>query len=205
MSAVVSIVEILIIGIQAGVGVILWAIGSLGYGVVHKPLSLLDAHGGAWRWLPFIGMVALAACYTQGIFVDRMALFLFHSVIRPIIRCACPGFLRRRIGEAARRVAEEENELVKTLQKEGEVSFFLEDYRSRLRIARATFLNTLLIWSAFWLTPNLSGMLPRYPHAVKFATLVGIVFLAIWVVVLGVLQLSYQERLKQLERIRQGH
>jgi len=201
VSTTTLVIEILVIGIQAGVGLLLWAIGMLGYGVIHKPLSILDAHGGSWRWSPLVAIVALAACYTLGIFMDRIALFVFHKMIRPFLRLVCPASLKSWAHADVRHALEEETGLMTALYREGGLSHLLQDYRSRLRIARATFANTLLIWSALWFTPHVSAVLPGYVHSVPVATAFGVAFLVIWVIVLGMLQVTYEERLQQAEKV----
>ena len=195
MSTTAVIVEILIIGVQSGVAVLLWAIGLLGYGVVHKPLSLLDAHGGAGAWIPLIGIVFLAACYTLGILVDRIVMLLFHG-----LRSASPGLFEKLQGWV-KRPCEREEALVRVLPQEQRLSAFLQDYRSRLRIARATVFNLLLVCAA-WFTPHLGAMLPRSPRSLLFVEVLGAGFVAAALLGCIILQATYEERLRQVERLK---
>ena len=45
MSMAALVVEIMVVGVQTWMALLLWVVGFLGYGVIHKPLSLLDMHG----------------------------------------------------------------------------------------------------------------------------------------------------------------
>ncbi|GEM_PF-4214887 len=205
MSTVILMVEILIIGIQAGMGLLLLAMGLLGYGVIHKPLSLLDAHGGSFRWMPLLLPVFLAACYTLGILIDRLVVLLFNRWIRPWIVGLCPSPMKQGIRETARQWAQRDEPLVLVLYQEKRLSSFLQDYRSRLRIARATVLNTALMGLAFCATPHLRALLPRIPDSVflTLAILGGVLF-GLWIIVWAILQVTYEERLGQAQRILKG-
>ena len=201
MSAAVFIVENLVIGIQAGVGLLLWLIGMMGFGVLHKPLFLLDMHGGSWKWLPALGMIALAASYAAGIFVDRIAVPLFQKLIRPVSHRIFSKRFRQSVHERARRTAEESETFVWILLKEGQISAFIQDYRSRLKVVRSTFVNTIVIWFAFWMTPHLRNLLPGVAQRGLFLHTMFLIFLGIWVAVWVLLQVAYEERLAQVERI----
>jgi len=204
MSTTALVVEVLVIGIQSGVALLFWFIGFLGYGVIHKPLSLLDAHGGSWRWLPLLAAIALVICYTLGVFVDRFAVILFRFV-RPLVSALCPLRLREAARGWARHAVEEEELFVRALNRERSVSLFLQDYRSRLRITRATFVNTVLIWLALWTTPHLDALLPRVPVAGPFMTVVGAAFFLFWMLVWYSYQTTFEEHLCQAARIAAEH
>ena len=198
MSTAALIVEILVIGVQAGMTILLWAIGLLGYGVVHKPLSLLDAHGGSWRWIPLLSIVALAGCYSLGILMDRVMMVLF-SLFRPILKGPL-GLLERLVKEPCRR----DEALVRTLREEGRFSSFLQDVRGRLRVARATVFHLILISLAFLLTPHLDAILPRRPGALGLTVGLGLLLAAAVFLGWAILYVTYDERLRQAGEVRSG-
>jgi hypothetical protein len=198
MSTIALIVEILVIGIQAGTTVLLWAVGMLGYGVLHKPLSLLDAHGGSWQWIPILAVVAVAACYTLGILVDRISMILFYELR---VRLRAPfRWLERRVKEPTRA----DEVLVRVLKDEKELTPFLNDFRSRLRIARATVFHLILICLAFFRSPHLHVLLPRRPGALLFVELLGSVLALAILLGWAILQVTDEERLRQVEELRLG-
>lgn len=94
--------------------------------------------------------------------------------------------------------------LVRVLHEEKGLASFLQDFRSRLRIARATVFHLVLISLAFLLTPHLTALLPRRPGAQLFA--VGLGFFLALAVFLGwaILHVTYEERLRQAGSIRSG-
>ncbi len=202
MSTTALIIEILVIGIQSGVAILLWAIGILGYGVLHKPLFLLDVHGGAWRWMPIIALVMLAACYTLGILVDRISMAIFDKLVRPILRALCPPSLRAWSQKKVRAALAEEEAFVRVLSEEGELSGHLQDFRSRQRIARATVFNLILICLAFLLTPHMATILPKSERSMLFVQTLGGILLVMVIIAWAMLHVTYQERLKQVEEIR---
>lgn len=204
MSIAAVMVEILVVGIQAWLAVMLWALGYLGHGVVLKPLSLLAAHGGAWKWMPLLFLIVLSASYTLGIVVDRIARVLFDRVIRPVVRMVFPLPLRQFFRNRTRPIIEQEEVFVRVLHAEKGLSPFLQDYRSRLRIARASFLNCLLIWMAFWVTPQLRLLLPISPPTAGFVTILGGVIIAAWLVFWALHLITYEERLEQARRVMDG-
>lgn len=195
MSTTAIIVEVLIIGIQCGMTILLWAMGLLGYGVIHKPLSLLDAHGGSASWMPLIGVVFLAACYTLGVLVDRIVMLLFYRV-----RSSCPGFFRW-LGRKVKEPCQRDEAFIKILPTEGQLSSFLQDERSRLRIARATVFHLVLICAA-WFTPHLKSILPRSGPSLLFVEILGIGFLVAAFFGWAILLATYEERLEQVEKLK---
>ncbi len=196
MSTTVLVVEILVIGIQAGITILLLAIGLLGYGVVHKPLSLLDAHGGAWRWIPLIAILVVATCYKLGVLVDRIVMLIFFW-----IRKACPGFFRW-LEKWVKEPCQRDEAFVRVLSDEKQLSAFLQDYRSRVRIARAVVFHLILICLVFLLTPHLMAMLPRNPKSILFVEILGAIFVLAAFFSWSILQATFEERLRQVEGIR---
>ena len=202
MSTTASIVEVLVVGIQSGVAILLWAVGLLGYGVLHKPLFLLDMHGGSWRWITLFAIVMLAACYTLGVLIDRISMVTFDRLMRPLLGLLAPdgSSLRKR----ARSAVEEERTLVKVLNDEENLSSYLQDLRCRQRIARATAFNIVLIVPAFFFVGHLQALLPRSEKSLMFVYVLGGILLAATLFAWMVMQVTYEEKLRQAEAVHSG-
>ena len=112
--------------------------------------------------------------------------------------------LRKFFRDRTRPIIEREEVFVQVLHAEKGLSPFLQDYRSRLRIARASFLNCLLIWMAFWVTPQLRLLLPLSPPTAGFVTVLGGVVIVAWLFFWALQLITFEERLEQARRVMGG-
>jgi 8-oxo-dGTP pyrophosphatase MutT (NUDIX family) len=181
MSTTAIVAEILIVGLQT-LGCIAAAVLLL---AGDQPLAQATA---AWvasipSWkdlLPLITVLLLAAAYSVGILIDRIADMLddlAHELVKRMLR-ASPA---RRAGWIVdgRRVRQKRMEV---MHKSGEVTKFLEYQRSRLRIARATWINVAL-FTALLLVLSVTGRTrPDVPTALMLllATIVLLLSFIVW-------------------------
>jgi hypothetical protein len=129
MSTKSIFVEILIIGLQAGIWLIALGIGLAGADwpmYIHTKYSYL---------IPFVTLPAFAVIYTIGIVVDRVSDVLFLLFFSKWIR---------RLGHFLFQDKSQSREHIFLLISDGKGSNFLEYIRSRMRIVRAATLNTII-------------------------------------------------------------
>lgn len=180
-------VEVLIVGVQTAI----WILLALGAIFGHRWLLDLKAIMKGWELLGTIA--ALGAVYTLGVFVDRVADCLF-ILIRPH-----DVLLRSRwISRHARAGGYDQRMALRAYEKR--TVQFLEQVRSRVRIARASVINIPLI--TVTATAFLLARGPAIVGAVRWdillVVLVGGTFLTLVAfLALGVLEVTYRIRLNQ--------
>jgi hypothetical protein len=135
----------------------------------------------------------LSFSYALGILVDRFAMVVFDTFVRPLT----DKLPKSRVKKAVK----SELPLMQVLKKEGKLAEHLQDLRSRQRIARATVFNIALACLAFVLTPNLKLLMPKsqisFWIVVTFCAIVFFAAIAAW----AVLDLTYKEKLEQVEKL----
>ena len=178
--------EVLVIGLQAVVWLSLFALSFSGVSWVAR-----DALAELPDWTPLIAVFAIAFAYPLGIIVDRMADSIFHPLdlrIRAkVLRGSKPRPARMRLY---------------ILAKNEGVALFLDYIRSRLRIARSTSLNLVLLTlsaAVFLTTRNLTGELEVIP-LVASGVMLGLASLFAWYRI----SRTYYKRLRQAYEISQG-
>ena len=195
MGTTALIIEILVIGVQTSIALFLWALGFFGYGVVYKPLSLLKSTGVTWVGQTLIILSALAICYTLGILMDRIAVVV-DRMVRSTLRWFLPKGFKRWVRGTTRRSMDADQEFVHVLFQENNLSSFLKDYQSRLRIARATMVNVLIVVLVLWFSPYLKGVLPFAFEQQRFV--IGLAVLAITLFCWMLMHVTWEERARQV-------
>ena len=190
MTTTAILVEILIIGIQASVWVSLVILSVFGF-------QWVPAVGSAVKgWEPLLTFLGLGVCYTFGIFVDRVAdclSVLYH-----------PGdaLLRfrwiKRIADAAH-----SDMRMKLLCAEDSATEFLAQIRSRIRIARATVLNLILLTLATLFFLAVRTQITSF-GTLSLIAFSGVALCFVSFLGLGVLEVTYFTRLKQAKRYLEG-
>jgi len=118
----------------AGVGALAWIALGILLATGSTPVDIL-AHARGWEQLATV--VTLAAAYTLGVFVDRLADCLLS--LGPVSRLA-----RHVGGGLAKLDLFHEAHRIQVLVAEKRASFLLDHIRSGIRVARATTLNVFL-------------------------------------------------------------
>lgn len=183
MSTTAILVEILIIGMQAMVWLILVVLSLFGYKWVPDTAAAVKG------WEPALSILALGLCYTLGILVDRVAdcLTVLHH----------PGATLLKISWIKRYADDAHSDMrMFVLCSTNKAADFLAHVRSRIRIARAAVVNTLLSTGGaalFIATRTTYDSLWTLASVLILGLLVALVF----VLVLGILEVTYDTRLKQ--------
>jgi hypothetical protein len=190
MSTTAVFAEILIIGIQATIWVVLLIMSFFGFAWIPTVSSSLE------NWIVPTVVILFSLCYTLGIIIDRIADLLF-LVMKP------KGFF---LNSRWRRLAQEQahsNTHVAILLKDGHASTFFEYIRSRIRIVRATVVNLV-----FTLISTLILIVRQCPslgctsktNLSLVVILIGISIIGIALLALGLLQITYDVRITQAEQ-----
>ena len=183
MNTTAILVEILMLGIQGFVWLTLIILSIFGHGWVTPAVQAVKG------WEIILSFIFLGVFYTVGIFLDRVAdvLFVLLNPERKLIQYKWIQH-KAEVAHADARMA--------VLAKENRATDFLENIRSRIRIARATVLNVPLI--------TLSAIIflaSRTNHAsfliLFLVFLTGALVTLFCMLFLGVLQVTYSKRLKQ--------
>ncbi len=143
--------EILIVGLQALVWLALgaWVVADRLEAPVADLAKVMEALPQAKEWAVLLAIVVLAAAYSTGVVVDRIADSALGGIGWGLRKSG--KWLREIFAPKERDDAEEKEypafgELRLTVLKGGgDTVAFLDYVRSRLRIARATALNTVMI------------------------------------------------------------
>jgi 8-oxo-dGTP pyrophosphatase MutT (NUDIX family) len=127
MSTTAIVTEILIVGMQTIVVLAVALMVVAGGGTLGEAIDGWRRSVPDWKdVVPLLIGFTLAAAYTVGIVVDRLADVVDDTVLK-LLRQAPAGPVRRR--------------RMQVMHKSSEITKFLEYQRSRLRIARATYVN----------------------------------------------------------------
>lgn len=187
MSTTAIFVEILIIGIQSVIWMSLFVLGVVGYDWIRTTYIDLDG------WTNLVVVVLLALFYTLGIIIDRLA-DLFFMLIQPK-KLLLKGKLLQRMFQQAQSDARME-----VLLQERRAIEFLGYARSRIRIVRATLLNLFfgIVAALFFILKRIDvlGGIPKQ-GLVLVVLIVGILAGSLVFIVLGMLQITYDNRLTQ--------
>jgi hypothetical protein len=129
MATTAIIAEILVTGLQATVWLAFASLSATGLNWITEEtvIQLQD-------WAGLITVFVLGFAYTLGIIVDRVADSLLHPIDK--------RFRPKRFGSKLPSVA---NARLEVMSKNEELTRFLDFVRSRMRLARATCLNLILI------------------------------------------------------------
>jgi hypothetical protein len=190
MSTTAVFAEILIIGIQAAIWVVLLIISFFGYAWILTVSSSLE------NWIVPIVVILFSLFYTLGIIIDRLADLLF-LVIKPK-----DFFLKSKWKRLAQEQAHSGTH-VAILLKDGHASTFFEYIRSRIRIVRATVVNLFLtLLSALIFIARQCDSLGCTPktNLILVVILIGISSIGITLLALGLLQITYDVRITQAEQ-----
>ncbi len=190
MSTTAILVEILIIGMQAMVWLVLLVLSVFGY------KWLPDTAAAVKGWEPAVSVLALGLCYTLGILVDRVAdcLTALHHPGDTLLKIS---WIKRQADAAH---SDTRMRILCSTNKAGE---FLAHVRSRTRIARATVVNVLLGTGTavlFLATRTSYDSLWTLAGVVIVGLLVAFVF----ALALGVLEVTYYTRLNQAKLYLEG-
>jgi len=187
MTTTALMVEVLIVGVQTAI----WILLSLGAIFGHRWLLDLKAIMKGWE-LPG-AIAALGVVYTLGVFVDRVADVLF-ILIRPH-----DVLLRSRwISRHARAGGHDQRMALRAYEKR--TVQFLEQVRSRVRIARASVVNIPLITvtaTAFLLARGRVIAGAAYWDILLVVLVGGTLLTLVAFLALGVLEVTYRIRLDQ--------
>ncbi|HRQ40178.1 MAG TPA: hypothetical protein PLD25_19885 [Chloroflexota bacterium] len=182
-------VEILIVGIQASVWTILLVLSIFGVDWLPNSWSSLN------NWNALVTIIVLATWYTLGIISDRIASVLFSGFANPKKTLQKFAVVRNmaQISDKDIRVA--------IMYQEEKVSSYLEYFRSRARIVRATTLNLLLITvfgSAFVLSRcSQIGCMPKASTLMLIIGMGALLTLTSWIIH-GVIEIGYENRMAQV-------
>jgi hypothetical protein len=129
MATTAIIAEILVTGLQATVWLTFASLSATGLNWItgETAVQMQD-------WAGLITVFVLGFAYTLGIIVDRVADSLLHPIDK--------RFRPKRFGSKLPSVA---NARLEVMSKNEELTRFLDFVRSRMRLARATCLNLILI------------------------------------------------------------
>jgi len=190
MSTTPLFVEVLVIGIQACVWIALIALSLVGYE------WLTAAKSGLSDWVPLITIVFLAASYSVGIIMDRIAEG-FMRLLRPHELILRVKWIKRNVEGAA------DDPRIPVMVSNNTASAFLEYVRSRLRIARATVLNLALISTAavvFVFTRLDSIGCTMQWKAVGTIVIIGLLSVIAALVSTAILRATYDVRMRQVKK-----
>jgi hypothetical protein len=197
MNTTAIFVEILVIGMQAIIWIVLLVLSLVGYDWLSAIPVNLD------KWSVFVTILLIAYCYTLGIIVDRLADGLF--ILTKKFMLVKPRNLLLRINRVRQTFEESaQDHRMETLASEGGATVFLEYIRSRLRILRATVLNLFLITitSLLFISSRCGSLGCASPMALATTILgVGLFLTAIAYVAWAMLQSTYDERLNQIKQL----
>lgn len=186
MGTTLVIVEILIVGLQSAVWILLCLLALFGHDWVPRTLVLTEG------WESLASVYLLALCYTLGVAIDRisdMAFILFkpHRIVNL-------SKWNRKHANAA-----QSKDRMAILVKEGRATDFLENIRGRARVARSTCINLFMATASMDLYVLLN-IQNRTWSLIVATTLAGSVFVCLWIVVVTVLEDTYGERLAQAKK-----
>lgn len=187
MSTTTLIVEILIIGIQTMIWVLLFFFCLTGQDWLLHSLNFIK------DYTNFFIILFLSLSYTLGVLMDRIGDF-FYNMVNPKKYFINFSLIRNTYNSA-------HNDIRMTiLNHEQKSCDFLDYVRSRIRILRATFLNSI-----FYSTFGTLTLLFKFSFNNKYVfTLIFCIFsllfsfLCFWA--LAMLQITYERRMKQLEK-----
>lgn len=194
MNTTAIFVELLVIGIQAAIWVVLFAVS------VDKDLPKMDISARLHDWEGLVAVGVFAACYSLGILVDRLA-DVFFLLTRPNLFIRNSPRLRRvhaKIGKSKSDVAS-----LELAFHEGKASEYFEYFKARSRITRALTLNAFFITVAsltFGIAYREVVYLPLY---VPIVAVVGGGVCVLSFLATGMLQFAYETRRDALERLLQ--
>lgn len=190
------IVEILIVGIQALIWIILLVLSVFGH-TNFPPADYAIA-----PWSSVMAVAVLAIAYSLGVVFDRLIKLVFSylvptAVVRFFTRMALSANERREFDEAASASLDEQkriNEARVIIQLyHTDMMAVVEYIRSRVRIARATVFNTLLIMIAalLWLYNQ-----PTEPKGYMVLSILigGSAIMVLALMAYGVLDWKYKHR-----------
>ncbi len=140
-------------------------------------------------WEPLLTVFVLGICYTIGIVIDRAADCVF-VVVKPHEILMRSSWIRKHAESA------HNDPRMEVLNSENRAVEFLEYIRSRLRIARAAVLNSLLVTCFGILFLVLKTDYASCGMIVCIGSIGGLVALT-FLALLGVLEVTFQKRLTQ--------
>ena len=190
MSTTPLFVEVLVIGIQAVFWIALIILSLFGYDWFFLAEPFLR------NWVSLVTITFLAICYSVGIVVDRIA-DCFVKIISPHKLLLKVKWMKRQVEGT------QGNPRIPVLVRSKTASIFLEYIRSRLRIARATALNSTLITAASSVFVLVRGN--SLSHAARWNVVgtiigVGLILVLLSLLSTGILEATYDSRVKQVER-----
>ena len=182
MSTTAILVEILIVGLQACLWLSFIILTIFGFDWVAPLMKVVKG------WEPLLSIFILGICYTIGIVIDRVADCLF-LIINP------QNFLMKSNWIKKHAEVAHGDPRMEVLSCENKATDFLENIRSRVRIARATVLNTIFVtfFCLLFLLVQTS-----YPWKIlSYVIISGSLVTISSMLILGVLEVTYQRRLQQ--------
>ncbi|HUU40651.1 MAG TPA: hypothetical protein VMW42_06915 [Desulfatiglandales bacterium] len=188
MSTTALFFEILIIGIQALIWILLFVLAFVGPVSLGKTIQMMEP------WQMPLSVALMAAAYTVGLILDRLADACFMAM-KPLLYSKPKAVLLRSLWVQDRVENAGLDERMKVLSHEGRSVEFLEYIRSRLRIVRATFLNILLILIA--LTVLICRISTPAWKPLFILWVIGLFVIICVYFSWAMLQLTYEDRLVQ--------
>lgn len=186
-------VEILVIGIQSTIWIFLLAICSINEMYYQNILITIE------KYSMFMFLIYVAISYTIGIVFDRLSDALF-TALKPLIY-DFPNKLLMKIPWVHKTITKaNQDKKIPILLKSQKVVEFLEYIRSRLRIIRASLLNTILFFISFmiYLGNKEKGNNQQIITLSNAKIIViAIIIILILYVSFVMLQMTYEDRLKQ--------
>ncbi|MCP4374497.1 MAG: hypothetical protein GY797_41305 [Deltaproteobacteria bacterium] len=183
MSTTAILVEILIVGLQTCLWLTLIIVVFFGYDWIVPTAKAVKG------WESLLSIFILGICYTIGVVFDRVADCVF-IILKPHKILMKSNWIRKHAEVA------HSDPRMEVLNSENKAVDFLENIRSRVRIARSTALNSLLVTSFCILFLILRTDYTSWKILSCVLFLGGFVSLSA-LLILGVLEVTFQKRLSQ--------